>query len=383
VTTPTYGEFMKIAGTRGVAACSAAVVAAALALSACGSSGSSSSSSASAGSSGSTGSTGTGAAASSTGTSSSSSGTGKVPTKTIGVWQSQASGAGEQQTLAAIKAAAKTVGWKLVITDSNGSPSAMSSTMESLINQHVDAILAVYINTGLTATQLATAKADHIPVISVGFQGTPSPNVTAEYAPDQAAMAKLLVARMHKDLPKGGTVAPISVTGYYGLDQQQSVLQKEGPGYGFKVLPVVDVPIDNLFAGTTAAGVNVLNGNPDLAALYSELDVDTQNLVPALAQTGRSVPIYGFGAIPEALKYVREGKATVVTGDNGESGYIAINSLLNYWVNKVPIPKTTPKAYAFKYQIVDKANAPSGSVVYPQSQFAAPFLALWKKKYGI
>jgi ABC-type sugar transport system substrate-binding protein len=373
---------MKIAGTRGWAGCSAAVVAAALAVSACGSSSSSSSSSAAAGSSGRT-STASASGNTSTAASSTGSSTKQVPTKTIGVWQSQASGSGEQQTLAAIKAAAKAVGWKLVVTDSNGSPAAMSSTMNSLISQHVDAILAVYINTGLTATQLAQAKSDNIPVISVGFQGTPSPDVTAEYAPDQAAMAKLLLARMHHDLPKGGTVAPISVTGYYGLDQQQSVLQKEGPGFGFKVLPVTDVPIDNLFAGTTSAGVNVLNGNPDLAALYSELDVDTQNLVPALAQTGRSVPIYGFGAVPEALKYAREGKATIVTSDNGESGFIAINSLLDYWINKVAIPKTTPGAYAFKYSVISKANAPAGSVVYPQSTFGAPFLALWKKKYGI
>lgn len=307
----------------------------------------------------------------------------KVPAKTIGVWQSQASGGGEAQTLAAVKAAAKTAGWKLVVTDSNGDPSLMGTTMHSLIAQHVNAIICIYINTGLIAPELAQAKAADIPVISAGFQGTPSKLLTAEYAPSQELEAKLLVARMHANLPHGGTVAPITVSGYYGLNLQTSVLQNEAPKFHFKVLQPVDVPIDNLFAGTTSAGVTVLNGNPKLAALYSELDVDTQNLVPALKQTNRSVPIYGFGAIPGAMPYIREGKAVVVTSDNGESGYLAVNSLLGYWIDKTPIPKTTPTEYAFKYEVVTKANAPSGDTVYPQAQFAKPFLAAWKKKYGI
>lgn len=345
------------------------IAAVALALSACGSSKSSSSSS--------------GATSSSAASASSSSGAKKVPTETIGVWQSMGSGAGLQQTLAAIKSAAAVAGWKLVITDSNGEPNLMGTTMQSLINQHVNAILAIYVDTGATASELAQAKAANIPVISCGFQGTPSPDLTAEYAPNQAAMAKVLVAKMHKDLPSGGIVAPISVSGYYGLDEETSALQKYGTADGFKPLQVLDVPVDNLFAGTTTAALNVLNGNPKLAAMYSELDVDVQNIEPALAQTGRSVPVYGFGAIPEALKYIREGKAVVVAADNAQSGYLAINALLGYFVNKTPIPKTTPSKYAFKYQIVDKADAPSGDIEFPQSAFAAPFLAAWKSEYGI
>ncbi|MGN6326970.1 sugar ABC transporter substrate-binding protein [Pseudolysinimonas sp.] len=309
---------------------------------------------------------------------------GKVPTKTIGVWQSQADGDGEKQTLAGIKKAAEAVGWKLVITDSAGSPQAMGTTMTSLINQRVDAILAVFINTGLIAPQLAQAKAAGIPVISVGFQGTPAKNLTAEYAAPQADLATALLDQMKKDLPDGGTVAPITVTGYYGLDQQLAVLKKDGPGAGFEPLEAVNVPIDNLFAGTTSAGVTVLNANPKLSAIWSMLDVDVQNLVPALQQTGRQVPIYGFGAIPGSLKYVRSGQAKVVTANSNQSGFIAIDSLLAYWIDKTPIPSTTPDKYKFQFEIVTKDNAPAdGQEVYPLDETAKPFLADWKKKYGI
>jgi ABC-type sugar transport system substrate-binding protein len=307
----------------------------------------------------------------------------KIPTKTIGIWQSQADGTGEQETLAGIKEAAKVVGWKLVITDSNGDPAAMGTTMQSLISQHVDAILAVFINTGLVAPQLAQAKADNIPVISVGFAGTPAKNLTAEYAPDQSLLAKALLAQMHKDLPNGGSVAPITVTGYYGLDQQLAVLQKQGPALGFTSLQPVNVPIDNLFAGTTTAGVTVLNGNPKLAAIWAMLDVDTQNLVPSLKQTGRTVPIYGFADIPGALQYAREGKATLVGANSNAAGFIAFNSLLAYWIDKTPIPKTTPAQFAFQYKVVNKSNVPATGLIYPLASVAKPFLADWKKAYGI
>jgi ribose transport system substrate-binding protein len=363
---------MQFGPLRRAAALLGVIAAVGLALSACGSSNSTSSTSG-----------GSSSSASSGSSVSSSSSSKKVPTETIGVWQSMGSGAGIAQTLAAVKSAAAVAGWKLVITDSNGEPNLMASTMSSLVDQHVNAIIAIYVDTGATASELAAAKAANIPVISAGFQATPSPDLTAEYAPNQGAMAKLLVARMHKDLPSGGVVAPISVSGYYGLDEETAALQKSGPADGFKPLQELDVPVDNLYAGTTTAALNVLNGNPKLAAFYSELDVDVQNIEPALAQTGRTVPVYGFGAIPEALKYIREGKAVVVAADNGESGFLAINALLAYFVNKTPIPKTTPSQYAFKYQIVDKANAPSGDIEFPQSAFAAPFLAAWKTAYGI
>jgi ABC-type sugar transport system substrate-binding protein len=314
---------------------------------------------------------------------SSSSSTG-VPSKTIGIWQSQASGDGEKQTLAAIQAAAKAVGWKTVVTDSNGDPKAMASTMQSLITQHVDAILTVYVATGLIAPQLKAAKAANIPVISVGYQGTPNADLTAEYAPDQAAQTKLLLARMGKDLPAGGTVAPLAVAGYYGIDQEVATLDSEAATYKFTPLKRVDVSLTDIFGGTTKAAVDVLNANPDLAALFTTLDIGAQSAVPALTQTKRTVPIYSFGAIPGALSFVRTGQVTLVTSDGAKAGFIAIDSLLAFWIKGTAIPKTTPSEYAYKYTIVDKSNAPAeGTEVYPQADFEKVFLAAWKTKYGI
>ncbi|WP_158507125.1 sugar ABC transporter substrate-binding protein [Subtercola sp. Z020] len=307
-----------------------------------------------------------------------------LPVKTIGVWQSQASGDGEKQTLSAIQAAADAVGWKTVVTDSNGDPKAMASTMQSLITQKVDAILTVYVATGLIAPQLKAAKAAGIPVISVGYQGTPTDDLTAEYAPDQAEQTTMLLKRMGEDLPNGGTVAPLAVAGYYGIDQEVDTLKSEAGTYKFTPLERVDVPVTDIFGGTTSAAVDVLNANPDLAALFTTLDIGAQSAVPALTQTGRDVPIYSFGAIPGSLAFVRTGEVTLVTSDGAKSGFIAVDALLDYWVNGTAIPKTTPTEDAFEYTIVDKTTAPAdGTEVYPEADFAKPFLDKWKTEYKI
>lgn len=307
-----------------------------------------------------------------------------IPTKTIGVWQSQASGDGQKQTLSAIQAATDAVGWTTVVTDSNGDPKAMAATMQSLISQKVDAILTVYVASGIITPQLQAANDAGIPVISVGYQGTPSDNITAEYAPDQAAQAGMLIDRMAEDLPNGGSVAPLSVPGYYGLDQELAILEEKGPEAGFEPLEPVLVPVTDIFGGTTSAAVDVLNANPDLAAIMTALDIGVQATVPALEQTGRDVPIYGFGAIPAALGFVRSGGVTIVTSDGAKAGFIAIDALLSYWINDTPIPTTTPDEYAFEYKIVDESNAPvEGEEAYPEGDFAKVFLDKWKTEHGI
>lgn len=309
-------------------------------------------------------------------------GDGSVPSKTIGVWQSQASGDGQKQTLSAIKSAAKAVGWKVVVTDSNGDPQAMASTMQSLVSQKVDAILAIYIASGAVTQQLAAAKSADIPVLSVGYQGTPAPNITAEYAPDQAKQAEVLMDRMAQDMPDGGTIAPLAVAGYYGIDQELEVLADRAPELKFDALEPINVPVTDIFGGTTKAGVDVLNGNSDLAALFSAGDFGVQALVPALEQTKRDVPIYSFGAIPAALTFARKGGVTIVTSDGAKSGYMAIDALLDFWVNDTPIPEKAGDD-AFQYTVVDQTNAPAGDEVFPEADFAKPFLDRWATDYGL
>lgn len=307
---------------------------------------------------------------------------GDVPAKTIGVWQSQASGDGQKQTLEAIRTAADAVGWKVVVTDSNGDPQAMQSTMQSLVAQRVDAVLAVYLNSGAVTQQLQAADDAGIPVISVGYQSTPSDDIAAEYAPDQAAQAEILLERMAEDLDDGAKIAPLAVSGYYGIDQELTVLAERAPELDLQALKPINVPITDIFGGTTKAGVDVLNANSDLAALFSAGDFGVQALVPSLEQTNRDVPIYSFGAIPAALTFAREGGVTIVTSDGAKAGFLAVDALLDHWINDAEIPKDAGDD-GFEYELVDETNAPEGDEVFPLEEFSQPFLDRWAEDYGI
>ncbi|MBU2668165.1 sugar ABC transporter substrate-binding protein [Actinoplanes bogorensis] len=308
----------------------------------------------------------------------------KAPAKTLGIWQSQGDGEGQVETLAGIKAAADALGWKVVVTDSNGDQQAMQSTMQSLISQKVDAILTVFVASGLIAAQLAQAKAAGIPVLSVGYQGTPNPNITAEYAPDQAEEAKLLLERMGKDLGDKAKIAPIAVQGYYGIDQVMAALEAQKGQYGFNVLQTANAPVADIFNGQTKAASSFLNANPDLSAFYAALDIGPQAIAPALKQTGREVPIYSFGAISSALDAVRSGQAIVATSDGtAKAGFLAIDALLALWVSNTPIPTEIPADQALTYQIIDKTNAPAkGAAVYLLTEISKPFFDSWTTKYG-
>ncbi|GGM25785.1 sugar ABC transporter substrate-binding protein [Micromonospora yangpuensis] len=308
----------------------------------------------------------------------------KAPEKTLGVWQSQGDGEGQVETLSGIKAGAEALGWKVIVTDSNGDQQAMQSTMQSLISQKVDAILTVFVASGLISGQLAQAKAAGIPVISVGYQGTPNPNITAEYAPDQAEEAKLLIERMGQDLDQGAKIAPIAVQGYYGIDQVLATLDQQKSQHGFNVLQTANAPVADVFNGQTKAALSFLNANPDLGAFYAALDIGPQAIVPALKQTDRKVPVYSFGAISSALEAVRSGQAIVATSDGTiKAGFLAIDALLALWTNDTPIPTDIPAEDALEYKIVDADNAPAkGSAVYPLADVTKEFTDRWASEYG-
>ncbi|MFG0219236.1 hypothetical protein ACFZDQ_10185, partial [Streptococcus suis] len=89
-----------------------------------------------------------------------------------------------------------------------------------------------------------------IPVIAVGYAGVPSDDFAGMYYPDQGEQTTMLLQRMAKDLPQGGSVAPLAVAGYFGIDAEVDTLNQDGPGLGFTPLQRIDVPVTDIFGGT-------------------------------------------------------------------------------------------------------------------------------------
>lgn len=306
--------------------------------------------------------------------------------KKVGVMASFSAAEVQARTLASIQAGADAFGWETTTVNGEGDPSKMQQRLQSLIDSKVDAIVLVFPVPAIIGKQLEAAKAAGIPVVSAGFVSEETPLIAAQYVGDQVKMSTMLTDRIKQDFPNGGEWAIINLPGYVGVDQRVNTF-KDGIATdpNFQIVAEKDVPQADVFGGTTKAGVDILNANPNLSGFFSCCDFGGQALAPALQQTKRDVPVYSFYAVPSVLDLVRDGKVVVVESDEAKTGAMSIGALAAHWADGAPLDATTDlTAFPLDYQIVDSTNAPAaGEDVYPLDQQMEPFLAAWSEKYGI
>lgn len=306
--------------------------------------------------------------------------------KNVGVMSSLSAAEVQARTLATIKAGADAFGWKETVVDGEGDPQKMQQRLQSLIDSKVDAIVLVFPVPAVIGKQLESAKEAGIPVVSAGFVADSTPLIAAQYVGDQVKMSSMLTDRIEQDFPAGGEWAIINLPGYVGVDARVNTFKdRVASDPNFEIVAEKDVPQADVFGGTTKAGVDILNANPNLTGFFSCCDFGGQALAPALQQTKRDVPVYSFYAVPSVLDLVRAGKVTVVESDEAKTGAMAVGALAAHWADGVPLDsKTDLTAFPLQYQVIDETNAPpAGADVYPLDQMMAPFLQSWSDKYGI
>lgn len=313
----------------------------------------------------------------------SATGGGGVTGKKIGVWEAIGAAEVQQRTLAAVQKGADAIGWTTQVVDGEGDPSKMQQRLQSLVDAKVDAIVLIFPQPAVITKQLEAAKAAGIPVVSAGFVAEDSPLVATQYVADQVKMAQLLTDRIKSDFPSGGDFAIINLPGYVGVSQRVDTFKSEiTPDY--KIVAEKDVPLTDIFGGTTKAGIDILNANPNLSAFFSCCDFGGQALAPAMEQTKRDVPTYTFYAVPSVLDLVRAGKVTVAENDEAKTGAMAIDGLAQFFASGAPLDaKVQLEKFPIQYTVVDKSNAPaSGKDVYPVDEAVAPILADLKSLSG-
>lgn len=306
-----------------------------------------------------------------------------LASKTIGIFASVGQAEVQKRVIDMTVTAAKALGWKTQYVDGEGDPAKMQQRLQALVSSHVDAIVGVFLEPAVVTAQLQAAKKAGIPVVNAGFVGTPSPLVAGQFIGNQTAMAKLLDAQMAKDLKSGAKLGLINLPQYIGVRQRITAFKADAAAHGWDVVASHDVDLTNLFADTTKAGQDMLNAHPDLSAIYSCCDFGAQALAPAIAQSGKNVPVYSFYAIPSVMDMVRAGKVTVVEEDNAKTGAMAIDQLAAHFANGAKINAAGAlKADPIRMKVVTKANAPASGVdVYPAGALLKPYLAKWRKLY--
>ncbi len=323
----------------------------------------------------------------------------KVPTETLGLVDITAESEAADRIEQGAVEAAKAMGWKITTVDAEGNPAKSESAMMGFVNEKVSAIIDLSNSTSSITPALAAARAANIPVINIGGTQESSPNIEAQFTPNEAELTEKLDEYMLAHVKKGAKVATFVFPLLLSERTRDEVFDKQ-------VKPHVDVVASHtsnfaaLVSDTQNAARTILAANPGLEAFWG--DTDTQ--MPAIAQVLKSkglcgkVQNYNFYDDKANLAAIREGCATaVVTSPLGADGWAATDSLAEMFARKKTInelPKGWEELEKGVYgiqirngsaiQVLDKSNLPpEGQYATPKVDYVAFFEAKWKKEFGI
>ncbi|HZG15051.1 MAG TPA: ribose ABC transporter substrate-binding protein RbsB [Candidatus Bathyarchaeia archaeon] len=203
--------------------------------------------------------------------------------------------------------AAKDAGADLIVVDAQDDTAKQISGVEDLIQKKVDVILINPTDSAAIATAVEAANKANIPVITV----------------DRAAEGGQVVSHIASDNVKGGKMA-----GDYILEMlggKGNIVELEGiagtsaardRGKGFHeavdgkdgVKVVATQPADFDRAKGMTVMENILQGNPDIQAVFAHNDEMALGALQAIEASGKQIKVVGFDATDDAVKAVNDGK---------------------------------------------------------------------------
>jgi ribose transport system substrate-binding protein len=304
----------------------------------------------------------------------------KLPMETIGVMGPVDAAEVIHLGTSASDQAAQALGWKTIHLDPNGDPAKTAADMISLVNSHVNAIVLTVIEPATIEAGLRAAANAHIPVIETLAGVHASPLVAATYWTPAVAENELLIADMAKSVPPGSQVAAIYLPQFYNALIAQQLFIASAKQHGWNIVATHDADLTNLVPDVKKAVGDIIRAHPQVKAIFGVGDFCVAGAVPAIEQSHANVKLYSLHGVPSSIQFIKTGLADAEISDYQKGSFIAMDALAAYFAHHTPIPKTTPSQFAFKYEMVTKANAGQG-YPYPTSAILSEFKARWSKLY--
>lgn len=260
------------------------------------------------------------------------------------------------QMNAGAQAAADKAGANLVIFNANNDPAAQNNAIETYIQQKVDGIVVVAIDTNGIMAAVKAADAAGIPVTAVDAilpAGPQKAQVGVDNEGAGKAMGEFFLKSLAADM---GGKAKLGIVGALN-STIQNVRQKgfenvAKANAGVTMAGVVDGR--NIQDNALAAAENLMTANPDLSAIYATGEPALLGAIAAVESQGKQkqIKVFGWDLTAQAIKAIDAGYLVgVVQQDPAGMGAAAVDALL-----KVKKGESVPKTIPVPITIVTKTN---------------------------
>ncbi len=324
----------------------------------------------------------------------------KLPKLKLGILQLNAQAEVAFRIAEGARIPAQELGWDVVICDSQGDPAKMASCASSLLNQGVNAIMAVAIEPAPVMAQLREAKAKNVPWFIIGGGATPNELITAQFAPRETEMSDLLheylVKRLAEKGPGAKTIAISTFSAVWAGKQRSDALYKDVKGKNIKIVDEHVSDLANQIADARQSVTHQLTAFPKLDAILGTADYTLPVMGQLVAQyyPGKSFPdrplVIGYLDDLINLDAIRKGQADVLATMRLDAcGWVAVDQLAQFSARKAAVD---PNAYLDSKRVygmdmteatlIDKANLPPpGKYVEPSGDFQTFFHSKWKREF--
>jgi ribose transport system substrate-binding protein len=249
-----------------------------------------------------------------------------------------------------VVAEAKKQGIEVIVVDAQNDSAKQTNDVDDLIQQGVDALLINPADSAAISTAVQSANSVGIPVITLD-RSTDKGDVAALVASDNVKGGQMAAEYFVEHLGEGAKV--IELEGVPGA----SATRERGKGFHEIADQKLNVVAKQSADFDRSKGLNVmenlLQGNPDVQAVFAHNDEMALGAIEAIQSSGKDIPVIGFDGNDDAIKSIKDGKLTATVAQQPVLiGQLAVQAALNVLGGK-QVEKSIPA----ELKLVTKENA--------------------------
>jgi ABC-type sugar transport system substrate-binding protein len=317
-----------------------------------------------------------------------------VEKQVVGLIQSVGAAESIQRETSALETAAGELGWSVKVCDGEGDPVKQTNCANTLMSQHVTAMLVANVEVAPVKAQMETAKQRGIPWINIGGLSRPSPLYTQQVVENEPEIGTKMGEYIAERLEGKGTVAATEYPAIDALALRMNALYKvleKSPEIEIVNKHVVN--FENLVGDVRSWSESALTKEPNLGAFALCIDTDpvavasvVQSKDPGKQYPERPLIVGSLGDLAN-LELIRKGQIDATTETAlGATAWIAVDQLAGHFAHESEFAKDPQTAYGLPFleaQVITKENVPKNPKEYaePPADFEAFFRSKWETEF--